>query len=46
MDFIIEKVIDAVLEVSGIKETVGRNQQIIRLLQRFNLDDPLSLKFL
>ncbi|ESA37111.1 (myosin heavy-chain) kinase [Leptolyngbya sp. Heron Island J] len=43
MEFLIEKVIDAVLEASGINEKVGRNQQVIRLLQRFGLDDIESL---
>lgn len=43
MEFIIEKVIDGVLEASGLKETVGRHQQVIRLLQRFGLDNPEAL---
>ncbi|MEM1256437.1 MAG: NACHT domain-containing protein [Cyanobacteria bacterium P01_H01_bin.21] len=42
-DSIIEKVIDAVLETSGIKEKVGRNECVIRLLQHFELDDIESL---
>ncbi|MEL6385308.1 MAG: restriction endonuclease, partial [Cyanobacteria bacterium J06626_18] len=43
MEFVIEKVIDAVLEASGIKEKVGRNQRVIRLLQRFGLDSIDSI---
>ncbi|MEM1243083.1 MAG: hypothetical protein AAGI45_24900, partial [Cyanobacteria bacterium P01_H01_bin.26] len=43
MEFVIEKVIDAVLDASGIKETVGRNERIIHLLQRFGLADLESL---
>ncbi|EKU96559.1 WD40 repeat-containing protein [Leptolyngbya sp. PCC 7375] len=43
MEFIIDKVIDAVLETSGIKEKVGRNQHVLRLLQRFGLDSLTSL---
>ncbi|MGF1524667.1 MAG: NACHT domain-containing protein [Leptolyngbyaceae cyanobacterium] len=43
MEFVIEKVIDAVLEASGIKEKVGRSQRVIRLLQRFGLDSVDSL---
>ncbi|MEO0349817.1 MAG: NACHT domain-containing protein [Cyanobacteria bacterium P01_A01_bin.15] len=43
MEFVIEKVIDAVLDASGIKDKVGRNERIIRLLQRFGLADLESL---
>ena len=43
MDFLIDKVIDAVLEASGIKERVGRDERVIRLLQRFGLDSSDSL---
>ncbi|MEO1402917.1 MAG: NACHT domain-containing protein, partial [Cyanobacteria bacterium J06635_1] len=42
-EFVIEKVIDAVLEASGIKEKVGRHERMIRLLQRFGLDDLEAL---
>ncbi len=42
-EFIIEKVVDAVLEGSGLKEKIGRNERIIRLLQHFGLDDIQSL---
>ena len=43
MEFVIDKVIDAVLEASGIKEKVGRNQHVLRLLQRFGLDSLTAL---
>ncbi|MGC1218641.1 MAG: pentapeptide repeat-containing protein [Phormidesmis sp.] len=43
MDFLID-VANAVLEVSGIKEKVGRSEQMIRLKRRFKLDDIESLK--
>ena len=42
-EFIIEKVVDAVLEGSGLKEKIGRNERIIRLLQHVGLDDIQSL---
>ncbi|MDB9526926.1 NACHT domain-containing protein [Oscillatoria sp. CS-180] len=38
MEFVIEKVIDAVLDATGLKEKIGRNDRVIRLLKRFNLD--------
>lgn len=31
------------LEISGIKDKIARNEQMIKLKQRFNLDDPESL---
>ncbi|MEN8443445.1 MAG: NACHT domain-containing protein [Cyanobacteria bacterium J06555_13] len=43
MDFLIEKVFDAVLEASGLKEAVSRNERLIRLQQRFGLEDIESL---
>ncbi|MBE7379850.1 MAG: NACHT domain-containing protein [Leptolyngbya sp. SIO1E4] len=43
MEFVVEKVIDAVLEASGIKERVGRSQRVIRLLRRFGLDSVDAL---
>ncbi|MEA5466597.1 NACHT and WD40 repeat domain-containing protein [Leptothoe sp. PORK10 BA2] len=43
-ELLIEKVIDAVLEASGINEKVGRNERVIRLLQRFGLDDIEALQ--
>jgi len=43
MDFLIEKVIDAVLKASGLEEKVGRNEQVIRLKQRFGLDEVEAL---
>ncbi|MGB7248534.1 MAG: NACHT domain-containing protein, partial [Phormidesmis sp.] len=42
MDFLIE-VVNAVLEASGVKERVGRSEQVIRLKQRFGLDDIEAL---
>ncbi|MEL6350408.1 MAG: hypothetical protein AAFR58_01440 [Cyanobacteria bacterium J06627_28] len=42
MDFLIE-VVDAVLNASGLKEKVGRSEQVIRLKQRFGIDDVESL---
>ena len=42
MDFIIN-VVDALLEVSGAKERLGRNEQVIRLKKRFGLGDVESL---
>ncbi|MEO1791607.1 MAG: hypothetical protein AAFR25_05200 [Cyanobacteria bacterium J06629_19] len=43
MDFLIEKVIDAVLEASGLKEKIGRSEKVIRLKKRFKLDSVESL---
>jgi predicted NACHT family NTPase len=43
MDFLIERAVDAVLEASGLKETMGRNERMIRLKQRLGLDDVGSL---
>ena len=43
MDFLIEKVIDAVLEASGVKDKVNRDERMIRLLKRFGLDDSEGL---
>lgn len=43
MEFVIEKVIDAVLDATGLKERVGRNERVIRLLRRFGLDSVKSL---
>ena len=42
MDFILN-VVDALLEVSGAKERLGRNEQVIRLKKRFGLGDVESL---
>ena len=43
MEFIIEKVIDAIIDAafnaSGLKDKVSRNEQIIRILKHFGLDD-------
>ena len=43
MDLPIIEAIDAVLEISGIKDKIARNERMIKLKQRFNLDDPESL---
>ena len=43
MDFLIEKVLDFALEASGLKEKVGRSEQIIRLKEKFGLQDIESL---
>ncbi|MEL6555876.1 MAG: NACHT domain-containing protein, partial [Cyanobacteria bacterium J06621_11] len=43
MSFLIEKVFDAVLESSGLKEKIGRSEQVIQLQQRFGLEDIESL---
>jgi WD40 repeat protein len=40
---VIDMAIDAVLEASGIKDKVNRNQHVIRLLQKLGLDDLESL---
>ena len=42
MDFILA-VVDALLEGSGAKEKLGRSEQVIRLKQRFGLEDIESL---
>ncbi|MEL7071099.1 MAG: NACHT domain-containing protein [Cyanobacteria bacterium J06581_3] len=42
MDFLID-VANAVLEASGLKEKVARSEQVIRLKQRFGLEDIESL---
>ncbi|MEO1393885.1 MAG: hypothetical protein AAFV90_13330 [Cyanobacteria bacterium J06634_5] len=42
MDFLID-VANAVLDASGLKEKVGRSEQVIRLKQRFGIDDIESL---
>jgi hypothetical protein len=43
MDFLIEKAVDAVLEASGLKDTMGRSERMIRLKQRLGLDEVESL---
>ncbi|MGD1929847.1 MAG: NACHT domain-containing protein [Leptolyngbyaceae cyanobacterium] len=40
---VIDMAIDAVLEASGVKDKVNRNQHVIRLWQKFGLDDLESL---
>jgi len=42
MDFLSD-VANAVLDASGLKEKVGRSEQVIRLKQRFGMDDIESL---
>ena len=42
MDFILN-VVNALLEGTGVKEKLGRNEKVIRLKQRFGLDDIESL---
>lgn len=42
MDFILN-VVNALLEGTGVKEKLGRNEQVIRLKQRFGLSDIESL---
>ena len=47
MGFLIEKVIediiDAGLEISGIKDAVGRNERLMRLRKNLKLDSVESL---
>ena len=43
MNIPVVEAIDAVLEISGVKDKVARDERVIKLKQRFNLDDPEAL---
>lgn len=43
MNIPVVEAIDAVLEISGLKDKVARDERVVRLKQRFNLDDPEAL---
>ncbi len=43
MDFLIEKLIDGLLEASGIGDKVNSNEQVVRLKEKLGLNSPESL---